>query len=575
MTVTHSPAQWLTGVWKSERQPMTSMLATFWFPTLQDLYWFSPELALVGTLVVLLVAPLILGRSSVTAGRIALAGVLATVVLSIRLATEVADGGLSGLAPPAAGGMLILDNLTIYFKILLMLFLAGTIVLWFIGSASGEEHGTEFFVLLIGSALGMVLMAGSLNLLMIVIAIELASLPSYAIVGFDKRNRVAAEASLKYALFGAISAAIMLYGVSLLYGMYHTLNVAEIAHRLAAQLSAGHNTVVIWIALLLFLAGVAFKIAAVPFHFWCPDAFEGAKIEVTTWLSVSSKAAALVLLLRLVDTFASASAAQYLSPSTLSGLAWCIGLMAAVTCTWGNFAAYRQNNVKRLLAYSSIAHAGYMMMAAAVFVYPSPNQAINHSPIAAVLVYLLIYAIMNLGAFAVVAMVVWQTGSEAIGAFTGLGRRAPWLAVAMVCCLVSLVGLPPFGGFIGKLWLILALAEQGGTLYWGLVIVAVVNTLVSLFYYFRIVKAMYLTDDDRQPAFAPPFTGMTMVNLCAIALLLLGVLFIRGPKEIANRYAGNLFAPRVARLGESPDDHTLHRVAHLVDAAPAETSRAP
>ena len=534
---------------------MLSTIDIEWL-TLSDLFLFSPELAMVGTLVLLLIAPLVAGRSTTMAGRIALFGALVTVVLSIRVAREVAEGGVSGLAPPEAAGMLILDRLTVYFKILLMLFLAGIIALWFIGSADSERHGTEFFILLLGSALGMVLMTSTLNLLMIVIAVELASLPSYAIVGFDKRNRAAAEASLKYAVFGAVCAALMLYGVSLLYGLYHTLDVSTIAGLMANEIAAGQNTLVIGLALLLFLGGIAFKIAAVPFHFWCPDAFEGAKIEVTTWLSVSSKAAALVLLLRLVDAFSAAAASESLGPQTLVALAWVLGVMAAVTCTWGNFAAYRQNNIKRLLAYSSIAHAGYMMMAAAIFVYPDANLALFHSPIAAVLVYLLIYAIMNLGAFSVAAMVSWQTGSEDIDAFNGLGRRSPWLAAAMACCLVSLVGLPPFGGFIAKLWLLLALGEQGGALYWSLVIVLVLNTLISLFYYLRIVKTMYLLDDERQPAFTPPLGGAALVNLCAVALLVLGVLLIAGPKNLANRYSRQLFARQIVRGEDQPAEPT-------------------
>ncbi|NOT00057.1 MAG: NADH-quinone oxidoreductase subunit N [Phycisphaerales bacterium] len=531
---------------------MTSLLASMWLPSGEDLIRFAPELALVGTLAVLLTVPLVIGRSSIVAGRIAMVGVVATLLLAITVGRRAIDGGLSGLAPPAAGGMLILDNLTVYFKAVLMLFLAGTIVLWFIISADTEQHGTEFFVLLLGSALGMVLMTATLNLLMIVVAIELASLPSYAIVGFDKHNRKAAEASLKYAIFGAVSAAIMLYGVSLIYGLYHTLNMTEIAPRLVTHLASGHNVFTIGIALVLVLGGIAFKIAAVPFHFWCPDAFEGARIEVTTWLSVSSKAAALLLLLRLVDALSGAAAAQGVVLNALTGLAWVIGLMAAVTCTWGNFAAYRQDNVKRLLAYSSIAHAGYMLMAAAVFAHPASVRA-DHSPIAAVLVYLLVYAVMNLGAFTVVAVVAKATGSESLSAFNGLGRRSPWLGVAMVMCLVSLVGLPPFGGFIAKLWLLLALGSQGGTLCWLLILVAVGNTLISLFFYFRIVRAMYLFD-DRQPSFSAPVPGIALVNLCAVALLLLGVLFINRPKLIADRYARNLFAQRPAGFVQRPLD---------------------
>ncbi len=539
------------------------------FLTMDHLRLFSPELALVATLVLILAAPLVFGRSSKMAGWITLGGALLTLCLTLGVAGRVREEGVSGLAPQAAAGMLILDNLSVYFKVLLMAFMAGVTVLWFIGSSEKEERGEEFFVLLVGSALGMVLMTGTLNLLMIVIAIELASLPSYVIVGFNKRNRLAAEASLKYVVFGGVCAAIMLYGTSLFYGMYHTLNVGDIAYYVVADLQshssvdlatlapgvdavmpAARNSLVISVALLCFFVGVAFKIAAVPFHFWCPDAFEGAQIEVTTWLSVSSKAAALILLVRIVDTFAAATGALPFDVqiSTLSGMAWAIGIVAAVSCTWGNFAAYKQNNIKRLLAYSSIAHAGYMMMAAAVLVDPSND--ISHSPISAMLVYILFYVFMNLGAFGVASMVTRRSDSEDISAFSGLGRRAPLLAIPMVCCLVSLVGLPPFAGFIGKVWILMTLGEAGGTLYWGLVLVAVVNTLVSLFFYLRIVKAMFFSDDGRD-AFTPSIPGAVIVNACAVVLVLLGVVFIQQPRDMANHYANNLFRPSILRPKET------------------------
>ncbi len=527
---------------------MHSLLADLelsWYPTLTELGWFAPELALVGTIVVILVAPLILGRSALRSARIAFVGALVTLLLACNLVGQVSTGGLSGLAPEAAAGMLILDKLTILVKVIIMLFLAGVTALWVLGSSAKEEFGEEFFVLMLGSALGMSLMTSTLNLLMIAVAIEAASLPSYSIVAFDKRNRKSAEAALKYVVFGGISAAIMLYGISLIYGMYHTLNVVAIGEGLARDLAAGTNTVLIGMSLFCVLGGIMFKIAAVPFHFWCPDVFEGAKIEVTTWLSVASKAAALVLLLRLVDAFGNGALAAGESILTYNGLAWGIGILAVISCTWGNFAAYRQNNVKRLLAFSSIAHAGYMMMLGAVFTLPGSST--SGKPMAALLLYLIMYAIMNLGAFTVAAIVSWQTKSEDVSAFSGLGRRAPWLAVPMVCCLASLVGLPPFGGFIAKYWLLLALGSKSaettlGTLYWFLIIMAVVNTLISLFFYFRIIRAMFLSD-DQQPEFRPPFFGTAMANLCAVLLVLFGVVMLNGPKDLAYRYASDLYMP--------------------------------
>lgn len=478
---------------------------------------FLPMIVLIGTMLCVVACPIIFGRGARKIGAIVVLGIVVAFWACVRLSATVPDGGFSGLSPGGGAGMLIADNLSIFFQFVLLAFMAGVVWLWWMGSAATEENAPEFFILLLGGALGMVLMVSTTHLLMILIAIETASLPSYAIVGFDKRDRLGAEASLKYMIFGAVCAAIMLYGMSLLYGLTGSLDVVGIAKYVAAEIS-GHDRVVLTLGLLCFLAGILFKISAVPFHFWCPDAFEGAKIEVTTWLSVASKAAGLILLMRLVVVFCGALGhPAYIT--TLAPMAWTIAIVAALTCTVGNFAAYSQTSVKRLLAYSSIAHAGYMMMAAAIFLHP--DVAGSELRISALLIYVVIYMFMNLGAFGVTAMVVWETGSDQIGNFTGLIRRAPWLAIPMVVCLVSLVGLPPFAGFIGKWWILVALGSLKGTqLGWFLVIVAVINTLISLYYYMRIVLQMSLKD-DKQPALAPPIGGMALVNICAIALVAL------------------------------------------------------
>lgn len=293
---------------------------------------------------------------------------------------------------------------------------------------------------------------------------------------------------------------------------------------------------------------------AVPFHFWCPDAFQGAKIEVTTWLSVASKAAGLLLLLRLVHTFCGAVGQQQ-AMGILSPLAWTLGIFAMVTCTYGNLAAYMQTSVKRLLAYSSIAHAGYMLMAVAIFAQPGSAGA--QQAVAAVLVYVLIYLFMNLGAFGITALVYWHTGSDHLDAFNGLIRRAPWLAVPMLFCLMSLVGLPPFAGFVAKYWILYALAKQGDVaqwLYWILFVVAVINTLVSLYYYLRIVVRMMLVDDGQAEVRAP-LGGTVLANVCG--LLLIVILIFAGPlKRAADGYAVNLYAEPVvtAEADQAPDD---------------------
>ncbi len=505
-------------------------------PIGEHLFLFSPMIALICTMLAIVAAPIILGRSARTIAMIATLGIVVTFVLSLRVVDAVSQGGVSGLSTQPGAGLLIVDNLSAGFQLVLVVFLAGIVWLWWMGSATGERNAPEFFILLLGSALGMAMMAGTANLLMIVLAIEVASLPSYALVGFDKRDRKAAEASLKYMIFGAVCAAIMLYGASLLYGLVGSLNMAEVAAYTVRNLSVGDNRLLLGVALLCFFAGIAFKISAVPFHFWCPDAFEGAKIEVTTWLSVASKAAGLVLLTRLVLMFSAAVEYEVNMP-TLEPLAWAIGIFAAVTCTVGNFSAYMQQSVKRLLAYSSIAHAGYMLMAAAVFLHAKAQG--HEAGLTALLAYLIIYLFMNLGAFGVTALVAWDTGSDRIEAFTGLMRRAPWLAVPMVVCLMSLVGLPPFAGFIGKWWILMALGSLDSTLGWFLVTVAVGNTLISLYYYLRIVVRMALRDDAR-PALRVPLGGTALVNLCAVALLLLFVL-AHPLKRATDRFSRRLF----------------------------------
>jgi len=564
---------------------MMASAGAFWFPSLEELSQFAPELALVGTIAAVLIAPLVIRRNAHGTAVIVLGGVLVAGALNAAVGARVATGGLTGLSPDVGATMLVVDNFAVFFKFLILLFLALITALWLIGPPSRRPGAPEFFTLLLGSALGMILMVSSLNLLMLLIAVEMASLPSYALAGFNKRSRPGAEGSLKYVVFGAVSSAMMLYGISLLYGYYQTLDIGELARILVAgqpvaagssecRIAPGGN-LVLAIALFGLLAGIGFKISAVPFHFWCPDVFEGAEIEVTTWLSVASKAAGLGLLLRVVYTLAHpAGVGSEQVIAMLKPLAWGIGLIAAITCTYGNLAAFRQNNIKRLLAYSSIAHAGYMLMAGAILVRYAPDEP--HLGLSAVLAYLFVYLFMNLGAFGVAALLGWQTGTYTLEGFTGLGRRAPWLAVPMAICLFSLVGLPPLGGFVVKYWLLVALFDAGSaepalrTLLYLLIFVVVLNTLLSLFYYVGVIRAMFLTDDDR-PAVRVPAAGLLLVNGCAIVLILAGTLLIGTIKHRADAYATHMFLPaaRGVEYAEQPDNPLAFEP---MSAPPAHTS---
>jgi NADH-quinone oxidoreductase subunit N len=527
------------------------ILASFtpWLPSGDDLRLFSPELVLVGTIVLLLVLPLLVGRRAHLPALIVLAGTLVGLFATAALVGFVPNGGVGALTPPSARAMLFADRFSVFFKMFLLLLLALITWLWLVGTTHPEcrdreerGHGAvEFFVLLLTSAVGMLLMVSTLNLLVMIVAIETALLPSYAIVASDKRSRLGAEAALKYVMFGAASAAIMVYGVSLLYGQFGTLDLGAIAVQVRQSPQSGvvGGGIVFWLALAALGVGIAFKIAAVPVHLWCPDVFQGAPIEVTTWLSIASKAAGLGLLLRIVDVFTGVGG------SAMQPLAWGIASVAAITCTVGNLAALRQDSVKRVLAYSSIAHAGYMMMAAAILVRPS-GSAIDpavHVGTSAVIAYLFVYVTMNVGAFGATALVVWHTGSDHISAFTGLGRRAPWLALPMAVCLFSLVGLPPLGGFAAKWFLLVALGKSAAAApwLWTLVVIAVINTAISLYYYVRIIRQMYLTDDGVQPAFGVPAGGLIVVNTCAVLLVLLGTVWFSALGDRAEVLAAYLY----------------------------------
>ncbi len=519
---------------------MFAPLAGIWMPSPQDLRLFGAELSLVAAIVALLVLSMLFGRSERLGAGVALAAAVAVIFFCRDAAGLVDTGARAALTPPGAASMLVADRFTVFFKLLLALFLATIIWLWMTGAAAGRTGGEvrpvpagpEFFVLLLTSMLGMSLMVATPNLLVMMIAVETASLPSYMLAASDRRSRAGAEAALKYVLFGATTAAVMAYGLSLLFGLFGTLDLPAIA----AAVSVKGMPALGWIAMAAFLVGVAFKISAVPLHFWCPDVFEGAPVEVATWLSVASKAAGLGLLLRIVAAFGGDVPATIALP-----LAWGVGLVAAATCTLGNLAALRQESVKRMLAYSSIAHAGYMMMAAAIPPAAAGDATVRPA-MAAIVSYLFVYLLMNLGAFGVTAMVAWSQGSDRLAAFTGLGRRAPWLAVPMSICLFSLVGLPPLAGFAAKWWLLAALgqgADRHSWLWW-LVFVAVINTAVSLYYYVRVIRQMFLADDERLERLAVPVGGLALANGCAVLLLLLGTVAFGLMRDRSLAYAACL-----------------------------------
>jgi len=409
-------------------------------------------------------------------------------------------------------GMLVVDHFSQFFKILLVGFTLLVLAQWWIASRN-QTHVydvPDFLCLLAGAAFGMSLMASANNLLMIFLAIESASLPSYALAGFRKKLRTGSEGALKYVIFGSASSAVMLYGMSLIYGSTGSLDLPTIAEAASKSM-----TPLFALGLAGMLAGLAFKLSAVPMHFWCPDVFQSAPTEVTTFLSVASKGAAICLLVRVLHAFGLAS-----GTATFGGLAVAVAILGGVTATWGNLLALHQSNIKRLLAYSSIAHAGYMIMAASVLAASTHNAS---AMIGAILFYLFVYLFMNLGAFTVAALVAQTTGSEELSDYAGLIRRSPTLAVLMTLFLLSLFGMPGLGGFMGKIFLMTSMA-QAGTAGQVMIVVLLLNTLFSLYYYMRPVYFMVFVDDTQaRPAFLARGLGVAMLFGCAGMLLWTGL----------------------------------------------------
>jgi len=487
-----------------------------YIPAWHDLRPFVADVCLIATAVAVLIVPFFVRRPGKAAASVTLAGLL--VALLSAIAVGPADAGR--FTP-----MLAADGVALGWKCILLVFVIGVVLLWSAATRTQmrQADAPEFFLLLLCATLGMSLMGSAANLLMLFIAVEMASLPSYVLAGFRKRDPVGAEAALKYVLFGAAASAVMIWGLSLLYGVCGTLDLysttaADGSHAagVAEQMShAAGGAPLALIGLLALVVGLAFKISAVPFHLWCPDVFEGASVDVTTFLSVASKGAGLVLLLRVAVALAEPAAFAPTTHTTL--LAWVVGVMGVLTCTVGNTAAYVQTNLKRLLAYSSIAHAGYMLCVVAMIVAGRP--AGMEMP-QALLFYLAVYLFMNLGAFAVVAVVGRQAG-ETLEHFSGLGRRAPLLAGCLAVCCFSLIGVPPLAGFTAKFNLMQALGGGGGWL-WVLVAAIAVNTLLSVYYYVRVMRVMYLED-----AGAPRLqTNRLGTSLAAVSAAVLVALFV-------------------------------------------------
>ena len=510
---------------------------------------FRPELCFVATIVLLLLCRMLPLLRYVDSGGIALGGVCFAAWFAyvdfIGIGNQVGESLLStsAMRQELFGGLLVFDSFTAFLRLVLAGFLILYVILTKLSGIPDREDGADFYSLVLGSSLGMCLMVSANNLLMVFMAVEMASVPSYVLAGMLKGRPASSEAALKYAVYGAGTAGVMLYGISLISGVLGTLVFPDISVEISRVLAAGGtsgSTMVLCLGGLMLSVGLAFKLAAVPFHFWCPDVFEGAAAEVGAFLSVASKAAAVALLVRVAFAFSMPESGAAVGMSgNLAALAdsrhfvvYVIGLLAAVTCTFGNLAAYGQTNMKRLLAYSTIAHAGYLMMAVAAavaMVTISPEGA--RDAVTAVAFYLATYLFMNLGAFGIVALLRNRLKSEEISAYAGLIRVNPGVVVAMAVVLVSLIGLPPLAGFVAKFLVFSSLVDAITTgaespLMLSLLAIGGLNTVISLFYYLRVLKVMTFDPIPEDRVSEPfPFVSISgaMITGLVIPVVVFGV----------------------------------------------------
>jgi NADH-quinone oxidoreductase subunit N len=438
-------------------------------------------------------------------------GVFFAAVCVVQIQWALPRGGIGFL------NSLLVDRFAIYFW---YLFLAGAAIAILMSvrylDIEDEHHG-EYYALMLLSLVGMMCMAAGIDVVLIFIGLELMAISTYVLVGFLRRDRRSNEAALKYLLLGAFSSGIFAYGLSLLYGLTGTTNLILI-QRGVSRLDP-HNPVLV-IALLTTMVGLLFKIAAIPFHQWAPDAYEGAPTSITGFMSVAVKAAAWAMLLRIL-LFGLFPLRTIYTPM--------IVFVAIATMTGANFAALTQNNTKRLLAYSSIAHAGYMLLAFVAMGTSQPGTPGFIDGLKGILIYLMVYTFMNLGAFAVITSLRQRDviGDE-IDDLAGLYSRAPVEAVLMLLFLLSLAGIPPAAGFLGKYYIFLSLIESG---HYVLASVAVFYVLFGLYYYLKIANAIFVRQPMLSERLNVSFGMRAALGVTALATLLIGVYpepFIQG-----------------------------------------------
>jgi len=474
-----------------------------------NLSLITPELSLAAAAVLVVLLDLFIQRKGWLA---------ALSIIGLAVSAGFAVGFWNGTPQLTFNNMLAVDNYAVFFK-LLFAGIAALVILASTGYvAKFKNFQGEYYALILLATLGMMLMASATELISLFISLELVNLSLYVLVGFLKDAK-SSEASLKYLLLSSVASAVLLFGMALVFGFTGQTNLAEIARAIQAAFIAGQANSAPFIlvnpalavGVVMLIAGFGFKIAMVPFHMWVPDVYEGAPTPITAYLSVGSKAAGFAIILRIFDT-------AFSGPAALS-LDWGLtfAVLSAVTMTVGNLIAIQQNNLKRMLGYSSIAQAGYLMVGLAAAGLAPAAGAAGQSPL---LFFLVSYSLTNLAAFIAIIAVTQQTGSDMIEAFKGIGQRSPWLAMALTLAMISLIGLPPAAGFIAKFYIFSSAVQQG--LLW-LVIIAVINSVISAFYYLRVVKVMWMETSDATGGFRPSGCLNIALILSCLGVLALGL----------------------------------------------------
>jgi len=458
----------------------------------------TPEISLCALAILVILVDLVTKRKWIL-GAVAIGGLIVPAAFSIAL---------WGTNETSFNGMLVVDEFSIFFK-LLFLAMAALVLLSSIDYARKfAAFRGEYYALVLLAATGMMLMASTRELISIYIALELTSISLYVLASFLKDPK-SSEAGLKYLLLGAVASAVLLYGMALIYGLTGTTHLKDIAAALTPLGQLLDNPALL-MGMVLLVAGFGFKIATVPFQMWVPDVYEGAPTPITAYLSVASKAAGFAVILRVFY--------EALGPVSLD---WSIifAVLAAITMILGNVAALVQTNIKRMLGYSSIAQAGYLMIGLAAVSAIEPG-ALGPSGPSTLVFFLASYALTNLGAFIAIIAISNKIDSDEIADYAGMAKRAPTLSLALALCLISLLGIPPTAGFVAKVFIFSAGVNHG--LIW-LVVIAVINTVISAYYYLRVVRVMYLGAPLSEEQVPSSGTLRAALSFACLGVLALGI----------------------------------------------------